>query len=186
MARKKGSKNIYTMQNGHITQDDIFLYTPQDTIPSTELKRFLQQCDNMIILLDARTVNTAEIEEIAKVYRESVILDRVYREWATSEAGIDPTQINSIDKLLKAVEKRKENLDVRAKDRQEKRDLSSQVTMMDVIAQVGPEVEKLEKKAIEEQHILEAEAKKLTSTEDYMSDKGVKTEPKDGTVSDTN
>lgn len=172
--RPKGSNSYYVMKNGKFKKEDLFLYTPENTLPKTDIARFLQQCDNMLMLLDARTVNQAELEEIAKVYREGIIVDAMLRTITDNEDGTvaaDPTTINSLDKILKTVEKRKENLSIRAKDKENARDLSSQITMMDVIASVGADVDGSTPEALELNKRLEEEGKKLTSTEKFMEEK---------------
>jgi len=193
MGRPRGSITYYTMKNGVFKKDDLFLYAPEDTIPKGEIRRFLQQCDNMLMLLDARTVNQAELEEIAKVYREGVIVDAIFRgltqggdENANGSVILDATTINSLDKILKTVEKRKENLAIRARDAEKARNLSSQVTMMDVVSEVGSEVEKMENESKIFNRELEEAQEKLTKTEDFMGERVGHIDTREDSISDSN
>ena len=137
--RPPGRKNRYTMQNGHITEDQIHLYTPENTIPVEHRSRFLELCDKMINVLDARTVTDPEVEEIAQYYRDRLVLDEIYKSIADPHVGIaaDTTLIRHLDNLSKQLERRKENLQIRAKDRANARDLTRQKTMMDLLGEVN-------------------------------------------------
>lgn len=171
--RPFGTTKTYRMKNGYYKPEDVYLYTPEDTIPKDELNRFLRLCDEMIVLLDPRTINKAEVEEIAKVYRESIIIDSVYREFAKEGSALDPTMVNSLDKIVKAVEKRKENLAIRASDRQESRNFNKQLTLMDVISEVGSDVEKMEQEEKEIKNRLEQTNNNLSKVTEFIDDKEI-------------
>jgi hypothetical protein len=169
--QKPGRKGAYKMKNGVVTRDDIFLYTPENTIPATELDRFLEQCDNMIIMLDPRKVNKSEVEEIAKVYRESMVADKVYETLAEEGATLDPGIMVSLDKLLKAVEKRKENLAIRASDKEESRDFNKEFTMIDILTQSVNEVDRMEQEEKELSVQMKSVEKSISKVEEFVEDK---------------
>jgi hypothetical protein len=135
--RPKGARNK-ALSNGVITTDDIFLYTPEETIPKKYVDRFLKLCDNMIITLDANTVTEPEVEEIAQYYRDRLFLDELYSSINDLEVGVaaDTTLIRSLDSLSKQLEKRKENLQLRSKDRADQRKLTKQKTLMDLLGEL--------------------------------------------------
>jgi hypothetical protein len=115
-----GRRRRYRLKNGEITEDQILLHAPKETIPEKAYDRFLELCDEMIIMLDAKTVNNADLEEIAKYYRDSIVVEKIYETLAdpeSADAGLDVTLVNQLEKITKQLEKRKENLSIRARYR---------------------------------------------------------------------
>lgn len=161
-------KDIYKMENKEVSAVDVFLYVPPDTIPAAQLKRFLHLCDQMFIALDAKTITRPEIEEVAQYYRDRILLDELYKTIASSEGGLADSRaiISNLDSMSKQLEKRKENLQIRAKDRQEARKLTKQKTMMDILAEVDEQKVEEEMKKLAE--TLNKVAATTTSTEKYM------------------
>lgn len=130
-------KSKYHMRNNHINEDALFLYTPIDTLVAYSENRFLQLCDHMIMTLGPETVTMNEVEEIAHLYRDVISADKLYT--TINSPSFDNSDIENkiildqFDKLNKQIEKRKENLAIRSKDRKDARDLSKTKSVLDLI-----------------------------------------------------
>lgn len=139
VAPSKAGTN-YHMRNSFISEHTIFMYVPEKTLPPDTRNRFLQLCDAMVMSLGAETVNAMEVEEIAQLYRDVLQSDEICE--TINAAGFDRSDpdnrvlLDHYDKLNKQIEKRKENLNIRTKDRKEARNLSSAKTMLNLLDEV--------------------------------------------------
>jgi hypothetical protein len=168
------SKNSqFHMRNNYINESVIFLYVPQETLPMGTRDRFLMLCDQMIITLGAETVTTTEVEEIAQLYRDVISFDEMCK--MINDASFDKKDyenkvlLDHFDKMSKQIEKRKENLNIRTKDRKESRDLTKSKTMLDLIDEV---------KKIDINEAVEALAKYYSDTLDKYQSLDEYMEPK--------
>jgi c-di-AMP phosphodiesterase-like protein len=130
----------FHMRNKFINENTIFLYTPLETLPMGSRDRFLMLCDQMIITLGAETVTMTEVEEIAQLYRDVISFDDLCK--ILNDVSFDKKAyenkvlLDHFDKLSKQIEKRKENLNIRTKDRKDARDLTKSKTILDLIDEV--------------------------------------------------
>lgn len=176
--KKKRTRRTSSLKNGKVEEDKLFLFVKRESLPATEIPRFLQLCDTYIISLGADTLSDTDVEEIALYYRDRIYADRIYETFASSNTT-DANLIGQIDKLNKAIEQKKLNLGSRFIDKGKKRQDTSGESMMDLFAHFQdkkPDIEAMA--AAKKSEVKENKAKNFTRTEDYMAEKMANSGPK--------
>lgn len=169
MGRPKGSVK-YQIQNGIVDEDKLFLFIKKETIPVSEQKRFIDLCDRFIQSLGADTLNDADIEEIALIYRDRIYMDLAYEIFAQAKA-IDSTMVTQIEKINKSLEVRKMNLGSRFIDREKTRNKDTSNSFLDLFNYITENKEEEEGKATEVNKKIKENKKQFTDVHDYMKNK---------------
>ncbi len=168
------------MRNGAISENKIFQFVKKESIPKSELPRFLVLCDLMIESLGAKTLSETDIEEIAMYYRDRIYMDMIYEEFANAydgessdgEGGLDTNMLKQIESFNKALEKKKENLGSRFIDKGKKRDeLLKGKTLIDLLSEYQDTPENFEKLVKDHKRELEEKSKEFTDPLQYMEKK---------------
>ena len=170
--KQKGFKALFKMKNGKFKPEDIFLYVPRDSIPESDLNRFLQLCDLMIIDLGAPSVSYTDLEEISLIYRDSIFINKQFKLFSEASGALDTSMVKQVETLNKNLEQRKENLGSRFVDKGKKREANSTKTITDLIASFEDKSKELEQQAEAlQKEISENKKEKFTSTAGYMANK---------------
>lgn len=169
--RPKGitTKQRFKMSNGEVSEDQVFLYTPESTIPSKDKRRFLMLCDLMITSLGPTTVSEADIEEVALYYRDRIYCDHMYEVFAEAQGTVDTNMVSQLEKFNKSLEQRKQNLGSRFIDKGQKRKESKGESLIELFSKYESTGDSLEDRAKEMKSKIEEGKKNYTTTRDYMS-----------------
>lgn len=166
-------KSKYHMKNGFVSEHVIFMYVPEETLPTGSRNRFLMLCDSSIESLGPETVNMFEVEEIAQLYRDTLQADEICK--LINDFSFDRQDpqnkvlLDHYDKLNKQIEKRKENLNIRTRDRKEARNLSKSKSMLDLLDE--SKEEDLESSIKELAKLYNDAVTTFQSLDDYMEPK---------------
>jgi len=106
----------YVMTNGNVSAEDLFVFTPRETIPDRQVNRFLQLCDMMISEMHAEELTPSDIDAVAQCNKLRMFGDKICKDMAEQEIT-DISFITQLEKLHKQQEKHLENLKLRRKDR---------------------------------------------------------------------
>lgn len=168
--KKKGwRKPTSEMKNGRFTEQDIYTFVPEESIPQEHRIRFINLCDLMIVALGADTMSETDLEEIALYYRERIYCDSLYKTFADAGGTTDTTLIHHIEKLNKSLEQRKSNLGARFVDKGKKRKDSNTSTLMELLSDFDTNKNKFEFMSEDKAQTIEENKKKFTNTAEYMT-----------------
>ena len=138
MARTGRPPKQYVLTNGLVSADDLFLFTPQNTIPGVELNRFLELCDRMIKEMQVEELTSSDIDAVAQYNKLRMFDDMICESMSghgkdkknskdkDCKDGDDEEEtqkftdlgfITQLEKLSKQRDKHLENLKFRRKDR---------------------------------------------------------------------
>jgi hypothetical protein len=164
-----GWRKKYSMTNGIVSADKIFLFVQEQSLPEDSINRFLQLCDGMITTLGADQLNDLDIEEVALFYRDRIYADKMYEIFSRDGAIMDPSMVKQIETLNKSLEVRKDNLGARFKDSGKKRKDKGTMTLLDLFENFQENKDIMEERSKESLEKVKKAKEKFTSTEEYMN-----------------
>jgi len=106
----------YEMTNGSVNPEELYVFTPENTIPDGETNRFLQLCDMMILEMHAEELTPSDVDAVAQYNQLRMFRDKICADMAEQNIT-DISFITQLEKLHKQQEKHLENLKLRRKDR---------------------------------------------------------------------
>lgn len=169
-------KRRYPMKTKKITAEKLFLFVSQDTLPPTEINRFLRLCESMILSLGEDSLSDNDVEEIALIYRDRIYTDRQYSIFAKAEA-LDTSMVSQIEKLNKALEQRKANLGARFIDKgKTRKDANLGDSFVSLFNYFTENKDLQTAKGLEKQKQIEDNKAKFTSTADYMKNQSTQSQ----------
>jgi hypothetical protein len=169
-AQKRARRpRTYSMQNGFIEAEDLFLYVPRETLRKDDVNRFLKLCDLLIIELGPKELTQTEVKDIAALYRDVMIRDHMYELTKDNDAK-DKTILTDMLNVSKQIDTLQRGLKLNAAQRAEERRKGNELTMMDLLGKFRDNEELFAMFELQQQKILDKYQKgKYTDVDEYMT-----------------